>query len=75
MCINFFVVVVAFQAYGSSQAGGRTGATVASLGHSHRNTGSEPCLRPTPQLMAMLDPRLTERGQGLNPNPHGYQLD
>ena len=24
--------------------------------HSHSNTGSEPRLQPTPQLMAMLDP-------------------
>jgi len=24
--------------------------------HSHSNTGSEPHLQPTPQLMAMLDP-------------------
>ena len=24
--------------------------------HSHSNTGPEPCLRPTPQLMATLDP-------------------
>ena len=29
-------------------------------------------LWPTPQLMAMLDPWPTERGQGLNPDQHGY---
>ena len=28
----------------------------ASLRHSHSNARSEPCLRPTPQLMATLDP-------------------
>ena len=33
-----------------------TGATAAGLHHSHRNARSEPCLQPTSQLMAMLDP-------------------
>ena len=28
-----------------------------------------------PRLMATLDPRLTERGQGSNLYPHGYQSD
>ena len=58
--------------YGSSQASGQTGAAVGSLRHSH--TRSEPCLWPTPQLTAMLDPLPTELVQGLNPHPHGYQL-
>ena len=43
-------------AYGSSQARGLIGAVAASLRHSHSNARSEPCLRPTPQLMAMPDP-------------------
>ena len=43
-------------AYGSSQARGLNGAASASLHQSHSNQGSEPCLRPTPQLTAMLDP-------------------
>ena len=43
-------------AYGSSQARGQIRATAASPHHSHSNTGSEPCLRPTPQLTAMPDP-------------------
>ena len=43
-------------AYGSSQARGLLGAVAAGLHHSHSNRGSEPCLRPTPQLRAMLDP-------------------
>ena len=34
--------------------------------------GSEPCLQPTPQLMAMPDPGPTGQGQGLNPRPHGF---
>ena len=42
-------------AYGSSQAGDQIGAIAAGLYHSHSNVGSEPCVRPTPQLMAMLD--------------------
>ena len=33
---------------------------------------SEPGLRPTPELTSMVDPYLTEWGQGLNPHPHGY---
>ena len=50
--------------YGGSQARGPIGAVAAGLHHSHSNTGSEPCLRPTPQLTATLDPPLTERGRG-----------
>ena len=57
-------------AYGSSQTRGRIGAAAAS----HSNARSNPCLQPTPQLMANLDPQRTERGQGSNLHPHGYQL-
>ena len=39
------------EANGDSQAGGRIGAVAA--GYSHSSAGSEPCLRPTPQLTAM----------------------
>ena len=60
-------------AYGGSQARGRIRATAASLHHSH--VGSEPRLRPTPELMAMLDPLPTDRSQGSNPCPHRYQSD
>ena len=35
-------------------------------------TGSEPRLQCTPQVTATPDPQPTERGQGLNPHPHGY---
>ena len=59
-------------AYGLSQARGRTGATAASLRHSHSNVGSEPWLQPTLQLIATLDPQSNERGQGLNWHPYGY---
>ena len=43
-------------AYGGSQARGLIGAVSASLRQSHSNTGSEPCLQPTPQLTATPDP-------------------
>ena len=52
----FFFFKDAPAAYGISQARGRIKATAASLHHSYSNAGSEPCLRPTPQLMARLDP-------------------
>ena len=42
-------------AYGGSQARGPIGVTAAGLHHSHSNSGSEPRLRPTPQLMATPD--------------------
>ena len=43
-------------ACGGSQARGPIGAAAAGLHHSHSNVGSEPRLRPAPQLMATLDP-------------------
>ena len=43
-------------AYGGSQAKGLIGAVATSLNQSHSNMGSEPRLRPTPQLMATPDP-------------------
>ena len=43
-------------AYGSSQARVPIGAVATNLHHSHGNEGSEPCLQPTPQLTATLDP-------------------
>jgi len=42
-------------AYGGSQARGRIGAVVTGLRQSHSNAGSEPRLRPTPQLTATPD--------------------
>ena len=55
---SFFALLVraAPTAYGGSQARDLNGASTASLQHSHSNAGSEPCLRPTLQLMATLDP-------------------
>ena len=44
------------EAYGGSQARGLIGAVAAGQCQGHNNVGSEPRLRPTPQLTAMLDP-------------------
>ena len=43
-------------AYGDSQARDGIGATAAGLHHNQSNARSEPCLKPTPQLMTMPDP-------------------
>ena len=51
--IYFFVLAISWAtpaAYGSSQARGQIGAAATSLRQSQSNTGSEPCLQPTPQL-------------------------
>ena len=55
----------------SSQARGLIGAAAAGVRHSHSDARSEPCLPPTPQLTATLDPQPTKQGQGLNLQPHG----
>ena len=65
MCIYVYVYIYTHThslfratpaAYGCSQARGPVGAVAADLHQSHSNTRSEPCLRPTPQLKATLDP-------------------
>ena len=43
-------------AFGGSEARGPIRATAALYATSHSNVGSEPCLQPTPQIMATLDP-------------------
>ena len=52
----FCLLGAAPTAHGSSQARGCIGAVAAGLHHSHSNAGSEPHLRPAPQLKEMLDP-------------------
>ena len=52
----FLLFRAVLTAYEGSQARGPIGAIAASLYHSHNNVGSKLCLKPTPQLMAMLDP-------------------
>lgn len=58
-------------ACGGSHARVLIGAVAAGLGQSHCNARSELHLRPTPQLTATPDPEPTERGWGLNLQPHG----
>ena len=52
----FFFLKAAPAAYGDPQARGQIGAAAAGLHRSHSNVGSEPHLRPTPQLTATPDP-------------------
>ena len=52
----FLLFRVAPTAYESSQVRSPIGATAAFLCHSHSNAGSEPNLRPIPQVTTMLDP-------------------
>ena len=55
-CLFILLFKAAPTAHGSSQARCHIGVMAAGLHHSHSNTGSEPCLWPTPQLTAMPDP-------------------
>ena len=71
VAIFFFFFNASLGAHGSSQARGLIEATAAGLHCSYSNSGSEPCLRPTPQHTATPDPPPTERGQGSNLRPHG----
>ena len=56
----FFLVFLSFRAapaaYGGYQARGPIGTVATGLCHSYSNAGSKPCLQPTPQFTAMLDP-------------------
>ena len=72
---QYFLRGSAPSAYGRAHVRGLTRTIAAGLCHSHNNVGSQPHLYPTPQLTAMPDPLPTERYQGLNLCPHGYQLD
>ena len=56
----FLVFTAAPMAYGNSQARGRIRAVAASLFHSHSNVGSQPRMKLTPQLTAVLHPYPTE---------------
>ena len=71
-CFCLFVLFrAAPAAYGGSRLRGLIGGVAAGLHHSHSHARSEPRLRPTPQLTALLDPQPAERGQGSNPPPRG----
>ena len=59
MRLFFFFLVfsrAAPVAYGGSHARGLIRAVATSLSHSHSKEGSEPHLRPTPQLTAVPAP-------------------
>ena len=56
LSLIFLLFRAAPTAYGGSQVKGPIGGIAAALYYGHSNTGSEPHLRPTPQLMAMPDP-------------------
>lgn len=66
-CSSFFFFLFGTTpgAYGGSQARGCIRAIAMGLSHSHSNVGSEQCLRPTPQVTAMLYPEPAERGPGI----------
>ena len=51
----FCLFKAAPEAYGGSRARVQIRAVAAGLHHSHSNVRTEPYLRSTPQLMAMLD--------------------
>ena len=54
-------------AYGSSQARGWIGVAAAGLSHSHSNKGSQPHLRPTPQLNGNTESLTHWVGPGIEP--------
>ena len=59
----FAIFWAAPAAYGGSQARGPIGAIAAGLRQSHSNAGSEPRLRPTPQLTATPDLNPLSKGR------------
>ena len=59
----FAVSWAAPTAYGGSQARSLIGAVAAGLHQSHSDAGSEPHLRPTPQLTAMPDCQQLSKGR------------
>ena len=58
VCVYIYIFFnrAAPAAYGSFRARGQIGAVVACSCHSHSNAGSEPHLRPIPQIEATPDP-------------------
>ena len=57
----------ALTTYRSSQDRGQIRAAAAGHSHSHSDARSEPCLQPTPQLMAMRDPLTHQVRPGIKP--------
>ena len=73
ICHFFFLFRAAPAVYGGSQDRDLIRAEATSLRQSHNNLGSEPHLRPTPQLTAtpILNPLIEARDQTRNLMPHG----
>ena len=67
LCLVFW----GLQPASGSLARGRIGDVAAGLHHSHSNSGSEPCLWPTPQLMAT--PLTFWAKPHVKPHPHGSE--
>ena len=61
--ISFCLFKATPEAYGCSQARGRIGTAATSPHNGHSNSGSEPHLRPTPQLMATPIPNPLSRAR------------
>ena len=66
----FFLFYCCICGIWSSWARSQIGAAAAGPHHGHSDTASKPHLWPILQLLAMLDPKPVERGQGWNPHPH-----
>ena len=71
--LSCFLFRAALSTCGSYQGRGYIGISAASLCHSHSHVRSEPCLRPTTQLTAKLDPNLLNEDRDRT-TCHGYQL-
>ena len=69
--IYLFAFRAAHTAHGSFLARGQIGAIAPGLHHSHSYTGSEPCLRPTPQLHGNAGSLTHWERPGIEPQPHG----
>ena len=55
-CLSFCYFLGRSRGIWISQARGPNGPVATGPRQSHSNAGSEPCLRPSPQLTAMPDP-------------------
>ena len=73
LLLFFFFFLILRAAPTAAQARDQIRAAAASHSHSHSHSkaGSEPHLRPIPQLRATPDAEPTEQNQGLNQQPHG----
>ena len=69
--LSFLILGLHLVAYGSAQARGRIRASAANLQYGYCNLGSDPCLRPTPQLKSTAG-SLTHGSNPSNLHPHGH---